>query len=287
MRLKAMMQRNPRIEQTWLEMLKVAADSKEPLVEILERGYYAVVLHPTSTTKGASATEDDFERLEPHIPNLGGTRAVNLNSAPRFGLPHTGDIASWAGPLAAGVLNGGLHALAVVEVEVFKRRLAERLAACGFQVEENEQGLRVEQGQFTEQINLPTSIVRMVLSRSRMSCAARTISTEVQIQCALTTDFFRFFQRRFRAYHPSVLGHYFIASPGKSCVAMGWDYWEIRGKGRREARRVFQDAADELEDLLKALPREEKSIKFRDLCGLIQTEVKHDRRQAEVDNPGR
>ncbi len=281
------MRPDPRIEQTWLAMLKAAENSPEPQVRLLEKGYHAVVLRPSTPPDGQSASKCDYELLTAYIPNLDGTRAVCLNASQRFDLPHIRGIDSWAGPLALGVMSGRVRALAVVEAGIFKRQLAEKLVASGFRVEEGEQCLRVEQGQLTEQINLANSIVRMVLSRSHVSAAARTISSEVKTQFALTADLFRSFQRRFHAYHPSVLGHYFVANPANSCVAMGWDYWEIRGKGRREARSVFEHASDELEDLLKTLPREEKSMEFADICGLIQTEVKHDRRQAEVDNPGR
>lgn len=263
------MQSDPQIEQTWLEMLKAVEGSREPLIRILEKGYYAVVLLTSPSENGVSATQADFERLKPHIPNLDGTRAVYLNSAARFGLPRIESATSWAGPLAAGVENGSVRAFAVVEVDLFKRQLAQKLTAGGCRVEEGEQCLCIERGRFTEQVNLPNSIVRMVLSRSRVSCAIRAVARELQGQFALTTDFFRCFQRRFRGYDPSVLGHYFVANPGESCLVMGWDYWEIRGKGRREASRVFEQASDEMEELLKSLSDEQNSKKFAGVCELF------------------
>ena len=245
------MQHDERIQQTWLEMFEGMGIASEPLVRRLGDGYYAAVLRPVPGSSGAyPVAVSDFERLKPYIPHLEGTRAVPLNGPSSLPGPHSENLASWAGGLAAEVENGNIHALAVVDTEEFKHRFLVATAACGWHVEACDSCLRIDSGGLVEEVNLLNALVRMVYSRGTMATAAQAVIEEIKTRFARNTALFLRFRQRFQQYHPAVFDHYFVAELEMSCVSAGWDYGEICGKTLAESEQVFQQAMDELEGVL-------------------------------------
>jgi hypothetical protein len=245
------MQADKRIQQVWLELFDGMAIASELMVKRLGNGYYAAVLRavPDSTVSRPVAASA-YERLKPYIPHLERTRAVPLNGPSSLPRPHSENLASWAGGLAADIENGKLHALAVVDTEEFKYHFLAAMAECGWQVQARDSCLRIQSGRFVERVNLLNALVCMVHSRGTMATAAQTVIEEIQRRFARNAALFLRFRQRFQPYHPAILDHYFVARPGTACVSAGWDYWEISEKTLAESELEFQQAMDELEGIL-------------------------------------
>jgi hypothetical protein len=263
------MQPDERIQQTWLEMFKGIGVASEPLVRRLGDGYYAAVLRPASGSSGSyPVAVSDFERLKPYIPHLERTRAVNLHGPTGSLAPESESLASWAGGFAAEVECGKIHAVAVVDTEEFKYRFLAAMAVCGWQVEASDPCLRIDNGEFVEQVNLLNALVRMVHSRSTIETAAGVVVEETKTQFARNAELFFQFRQRFQQYRPAVFDHYFVAEMEKSCVSAGWDYWEISEKPLAESELVFQQAMDEMETVLACPANEWLPNLVADGCSL-------------------
>ena len=117
-------------------------------------------------------------------------------------------------------------------------------------MEEAGQDLEVRDGRFKARVNLLRTIVRMVLSRSDMAEAARTVITELVSEFSRVANLYIRFQKRFEMFQPDVVDHYFVAYPDASCVALAWDYWQIAGLQSEQADRVFDEGLKEFERLL-------------------------------------
>lgn len=245
------MKADPRIQKTWLRILRNVRRQGDVQCQKLDEGYYAVALHPAGRPGAASASPaTDFEILRSSIPNLDRTRAVSLNFAHDIEFAHINSLRSWAGQLAAEVETGVCHAFAVVDPKAFGESVAEELRTAGWQVEYSKEDLKVTDGLFVEQVNLLHAIVRMVLSRSGTQEAQHALREEVARDFTLYRRLFDRFVERFQEIKPVILDHYFTASPDASCVAAGWDYWQVSGKAPAEADQVFEQAMKEFRTFL-------------------------------------
>ncbi len=240
-----------KIQEMWRRMLATRNPGRDIQVGKIEEGYYAVV----ASGKVEQAPEmlcgmSDYQLLETRIPHLDRTRAVYLNAGSAYQLSDVEPFEHWAGSLAAQVESGATRAFAVVDMQVFVERV--QVEFVGWSVERAGQNLVVSDGRFKVRLNLLRSVVRMVLSRSSIAEAIRSLHEEVQAQLAFTQGLFRRFERRFENYSPSVLDHYFTAYADLSCVATGWDYWQVAGKTPAEAERIFEGAMREFRAFLEA-----------------------------------
>ena len=222
----------------------------------------------------APHAQADYDALKSLIPHLDRTRAVYLNSGSAYQLSEIESLHEWAGELAQNVEAGAFQAFAVVDLEIFTLRIREEFRAVarsnpsatphgpddwemleragGWKVERTGQDLRVADGRFTQQVNPLRAVVRMVLSRSNMRKAARAVRDETGEQFALHAELFRRFELRFRKFQPAVLDHYFVAYPQASCLAAGWDYWQVSGCAPAEAERTFEQAMEDFGNFLAA-----------------------------------
>lgn len=246
-----------RIQGIWLWLLSKADRAGKVVVEKIEDGYHAVVL----ATEPYAAIDPlgelaEYRALEATIPHLSRTRAVYLNAGSAYQLLEIQSPSAWAGEFAADIESGARHAVAVVDPEAFRARVAKEFEAVGWQVEQAEQDLRVSDGRFTQPVNLLRAIVQMVFARSSMAGASQAARKEIAKQFALDGELFGRFQLRFQEFDPAVFDHYFSASPGASYMTMGWDYWQVVGKTPAEAERIFEQAMEEFETFLKTPPAE-------------------------------
>jgi hypothetical protein len=248
------MQSNPRIQALWLKLLEQELQPSGVAVEKVEDGYFLVVAAGAPGRKGSSSPSADFQALESRIPNLERTRAVYLNSAESYHLSGPERLRDWAGDLAAQVESGARHALAVVEIESLSRRVEAELSACGWAVERTSQELKASDSHFTEPVNLLRQVVRMVLSRADMAECVRVIARELEQEFARDAEFFALFRGQFEGFEPATLGHFFVVHPESSCLALGWDYWQLSGHTPEEAARVFTQGMCGLENLLHTSP---------------------------------
>jgi len=246
-----------RVQETWLRLLGRSDTSQAAGVEKLEEGYYAVVrgaAEPAPSPVACARTA--FSALESLIPNLARTRAVYLNQESAYQLAKTESLREWAGPLAEQVERGVRHAFAVVDPEIFARRVSVGLQASGWKVEHLQHDLQVNGGRFTENANLLRAIVQMVLSRGSFAAAAVALKAELSERFAIDARLFMCFAELFAKYRPAVFERYFTACPECSCVAAGWDYWQVAGHDAHEATEIFEQAMKEFESFL-AMPSED------------------------------
>jgi len=251
------MHADSRVQEIWLRLLGRADASQRASVEKIEEGYFAVVrgaTEPASSPDGCGSP--DFSALDSFIPNLARTRAVCLNPERAYGLAKTESLRDWAGPLAEPVERGVCHAFAVVDPEVLARRVSARLQASGWKVEQLQHDLRVSDGRFSENANLLRAIVQMVLSRGNFAAAGVALQAELRERFAVDAGLFMRFRERFARYRPAVFDHYFTAYPECSCMAAGWDYWEVSGCDAHQATAIFERAMEEFESLL-GMPSED------------------------------
>lgn len=241
-----------RIQELWLRLLGEVRQSGEVAIAKAEEGYHLVVRRlGKGTDAGGEADTGDCQALESRIPDLSRTRAVYLSSGGHYHLEEIGSLRDWAGELAADVESGAVRAFAVVDVEIFAARLAQGLVVSGWMVHRDEQDFTVNDGQVTERINLLRTVVRMVLSRGSTTGAVQSIVSETGARLARHAAFFARFRRRFADYHPKTLGRFFVAYPEESCVAVGWDYWQLADRTAKEAEETFEQGMDEFEECLK------------------------------------
>jgi hypothetical protein len=256
-----------RVQEAWLRLLGRSDASQAAGVEKIEEGYYAVVREATEPAPSPAACgRADFSALESLIPNLARTRAVYLNQESAYRLAKTESLRDWAGPLAEQVERGGRHAFAVVDPETFARRVSVDLQTSGWKVEHLEHDLQVSEGRFTENANLLLAIVQMVLSRGSFAAAAAALKAELSQRFALDAGLFVRFAERFAKYRPAVFDHYFTAYPECSCVAAGWDYWQVSGHDAHEATEIFEQAMKELESFLAMPPEDWLPASAVDCC---------------------
>jgi hypothetical protein len=261
------MQVNSRVQEIWLRLLGAAGSSKTTHGERIEEGYYAVVREAVDPALplGASGPAD-FNGLESFIPNLVCTRAVYLNQGGAYGLAKTGSLCNWAGRLGEQVERGVRQAFAVVDPEVFTRHVCANLQASGWSVEHAQNGLRVSDGRFTENVNPLRAIVQMVLSRGSFAEAAEALKADLSERFVVDAGLFERFAEHFAKYRPVVFDHYFTAYPECSCVAAGWDYWQVSDCGAREATGIFEQAMKEFESFLAIMPENRIPAITADRC---------------------
>jgi len=247
------MKADPGIQQTWSRILGQVSQPGDFLCQKLDEGYYAVAHRlPAWNRMAASGAAADYEILRTLIPHLDRTRAVPLNFRHDF-VPTSADaLKTWAGELATDIDAGDLHAYAVVDTEAFGESVAWELRTAGWQVERAKEELRVADGQFVQPVNLLRVIVEMVIARSGIAEAQRALREKVAGEFTLYRRLFQRFAERFQGHDPAVLDHYFTAYPDASCVAAGWDYWEVSGRTSSNAEQVFTRAMEEFSTFLTA-----------------------------------
>ena len=248
---------NSRVQKIWLRLLGAGNPSQGTRIETVEEGYYAVVHEAIKRTRcHVTCAHEDFRAVKPFIPNLDHTRAVYLNQESNYELAKNERLRDWAGQLGEQVEQGARHAFAIVDVEIFALKISTALAAPGWRVEHAGDNLRVNDGRFTESVNLLRAIVQMVLSRSTYAEAARSLKAELGERFLVAAQLFGRFEARFAQYRPAILGQYFTVCPDGSRLAAGWDYWQISNRDAQDATAILEQAMEEFETLL-ALPQEE------------------------------
>jgi hypothetical protein len=244
-----------RVHQIWLQLLARTNCPDGVGVERIEDGYYLVVVDASRNSSPETISQmADYQALKSLIPHLGRTRSVYLNSSHAYQLAGITSLRDWAGQLAQKVESGACHAFAVIDPEVFQEHVRSQLQASGWTVERAGQSLRVSDRRFHENPNLLRAIVQMVLSRSNMREAALEIRDELALQFGIDARLFGRFKRRFAKYQPAVMDHYFTAYFECSCVAAGWDYWQVSGRTPTEAERTFEQAMQQFETFLAGSP---------------------------------
>jgi hypothetical protein len=247
------MQSDLSIQDLWLRLLAETRRSHGTRVEKIEDGYY-LVGRPAEENRVADSTSasDDYSALGSQIPNLCRTRAVYLNLGAAYDIPDVPNPRAWLGAVAGELESGALHAFAVVNTEIFSRRIAWELLTRGWTMEEIGHDLEVKDGRFKTRLNLLRTIVRMVLSRSNMAEAARSVVSELISEFWRQAEFYVRFQKRFEMFQPDVFDHYFVAYPDASCVALAWDYWQIAGLPSERAERLFNEGLKEFDQFLQS-----------------------------------
>ena len=259
---------NSRVQEIWLRLLGPANSSQIVRVEEIEKGYYAVVREAADPSSGATGRKD----FEAAIPNLACTRSVYLNQGDAYGLASAESLRDWAGPLAGQVERGASSAFAIVDLEAFAREVSASLRAAGWEVEQEQDSLRVNEGRFRENASLLRAIVHMVLTRSTFVEAALTLKAELRERFSVDAQLFSRFAERFAKYQPGVFDHYFTAYPQCSCLAAGWDYWQAAGCGAQEAAEVFEEAMKEFESVLATSSEDWFQVLSPACCELGTTE---------------
>lgn len=243
------------VQEHWLRLLRTGLAPREVQCAKVEEGHFVVVLAVEPGAANSSAA--DYRALESCLGSLDGTRAIYLDGRNAFGLGEHSGLRSWAGDCATEVESGARRALAVVQMETFRERIRDVLAARGWTFAKNGDDLKVRSGRFTELINVSREAVRMVLSRADFAAAARAIGEEMGGRLARDAELFAAFKSRFAGFFPATLDHFYAAYPEESCVAVGWDYWQLAERPAEEAAKVFEEGMKEIELLLQTA-REER-----------------------------
>ena len=249
------MQSVSRVQEHWLRLLRTELAPEEVRCAEVEKGHFVVVLAVEPGAGNGPAA--DYHALESCLGGLDGTRAIYLDRSSGFDLDGNSTLRSWAGDCATEVESGARRALAVIQMEVFRERIREELTARGFAVTNHGEDLKASAGGFSELINVPREAVRMVLSRGDFEAAARSGGEETGRRLARDAEFFAAFKSRFASFLPATLDHFFVAYPEESCVAVGWDYWQLAERPAEEGEKVFEEGMKEIELLLQTAREEE------------------------------
>jgi hypothetical protein len=242
------------VQEHWLPLLRTELAPGEVRCAEVEPGHFVVVLAAQPGAGDSPAA--DYQALESCLGSLEGTRAIYLDSTSGLTLDGNSNLRSWAGNCAAEVESGAKRAFAVVQMEVFRERIRKELMARGWAVTNYGEDLKVSAGGFSELINVPREAVRMVLSRGDFAAAACFIGEETGRRLARDAEFFAAFQSRFERFSPATLDHFFVAYPEASCVAAGWDYWQLAERPAEETEAVFEEGMKEIELLLRTAREE-------------------------------
>jgi hypothetical protein len=242
------------VQEHWLRLLRGKLAPGEIRCAKVEAGHFVVVLAPQPGA--ANSPGADYRALESCLGSLDGTRAIYLDARSGFDLEEKSNLRSWAGDCAAEVESGAKRALGVVQMGAFRERIREELTARGCSVTDYGEDLKASGGGFSELINVPREAVRMVLSRGDFAAAARSIGEETGRRLARDAWFFAVYITRFKDFFPATLDHFFIAYPERSCVAVGWDYWQLAERPAEEAQAVFEEGMKEIELLLQTAREE-------------------------------
>lgn len=257
-----------RVQEHWLRLLRTELAPGEVRCAEVEEGHFVVVLAVEPGAGDSPAA--DYHALESCLGSLDGTRAIYLDGSNGFGLGGNSTLRSWAGDCAAKVESGARRALAVVQMVVFRERIREELTARGYAIANHGENLKASGGGFSELINVPREAVRMVLSRGDFAAAARAIGEETGGRLARDAEFFAAFKSRFAGFFPATLDHFFAAYPEESCVALGWDYWQLAERPAEEAEKVLEEGMKEIELLLQTAREEGLAGLPVDACGRVR-----------------
>ena len=273
------MQVNSRVQEIWLRLLDAADSSPTPRIERVEEGYYAVVREAANRTQCHVACDhEDFRSVKPFIPHLARTRAVYLNQGDAYGLAKIESLRDLGGPARGASRAGHPPCFRDSGHRIFAHEVSASLRASGWKVEHVEDSLRVNDGRFSESINLLRAIVQMVLSRSTFAEAARSLKAQLAGRFLLDAQLFARFEERFAQYRPAIIDRYFTVCPDCSRLAAGWDYWQISSRDAHDATEIFEQAMKEFETLL-AMPQEDwLPALATDCCeqSILNLEVTHD-----------
>jgi hypothetical protein len=237
------------VQEHWVRLLRTELAPGEVRCVKVEPGHFVVVVAAARGTGNTPAA--DYHALESCLGSLDGTRAIYLNSRSGLALDGNSNLRSWAGDCAAEVESGAKRAFAVVQMEIFRERIREELVGQGWAAASYGEDLKASAGGFSELINVPREAVRMVLSRGDFAAAARSIGEKTGRRLAHDGEFFAAFKSRFESFFPATLDHFFVAYPEASCVAVGWDYWQLAERPVEEAEAVFEEGMKEIELLLR------------------------------------
>jgi hypothetical protein len=243
-----------RVQEHWLSLLGTQLAPGDIRCTRLEPGHFVVVL--ASQPAAATNPAGDYRALESCLGSLEGTRAIYLDSGSGLTLGGNSSLRAWAGDCAAGVESGAKRAFAIVDMGAFRERMREELVSQGWAVAHDGDRLKVSAGMFSEQINVPREAVRMVLGRGDFAAAAHSVREEMAGRLARDAKFFAAFRTRFRTSFPATLDHFFLAYPEGSCMAAGWDYWQLAERPEQDAETVFEEGMKEIEILLQTAREE-------------------------------
>jgi hypothetical protein len=111
-------------------------------MERVEEGYYAVVRGAARGPKcHLPGGDSDFRAVKSSIPDLNHTRAVCLNHEGDFRLARTQCLHAWAGQPGEQIESDALHALAIVDTDIFVKEISARLHTARWKVEAETSGL--------------------------------------------------------------------------------------------------------------------------------------------------
>jgi hypothetical protein len=273
------MQVNSQVQEIWLRLLDAVDSSPTTRIETVEEGCYAVAREAVDRTQCHVACDpEDFRSVKPFIPDLARTRAVYLIQKDAYGLAEIESLRDWAGQLGEQVERGTRHAFAIVEAEIFAHEVSASLRASGWKVEHVEDSLRVNDGRFSESVNLLRAIVQMVLSRSTFAQAARSLKAQLAGRFSKDAQLFARFEERFAQYRPTIIDRYFTVCPDCSHFAAGWDFWQISNCDAHDAIETFEQAMKEFETLLDTPQEDWLPTLATDCCeqSILNLEVTHD-----------
>lgn len=220
------------LENKWRSLFEKATVESHAGLVVAEEGYYLLAAPSSSATPVwlREKNETELHFLQSRLPNQEDCVALTLNKQKEYDLLLPHEYHTWAEDYAAKIDSNELRAETVVDLAVFKRRLAELAAKQGLAIwrdQEDEKFVEVICDAFRQPVNLYAEVARMVLSANSMVDQITMLLHNMRDNCCTLFAYFQAFAQIFSGYRVFVGDHHFVVDCGEHQPAPGFNYWAL------------------------------------------------------------
>lgn len=252
------------LENKWQSLFEKATVESHAGLVVAEEGYYLLAAPSSSATPVwlREKNETELHFLQNRLPNQEDCVALTLNKQKEYDLLLPHEYHTWAEDYAAKIDSNELRAETVVDLAVFKRRLAELAAKQGLAIwrdQEDEKFVEVICDAFRQPVNLYAEVAQMVLSASSMADKIESLLHDMREKCRMLHDYFQTFAQIFSGYRVFVGDHYFVVSADEHTLAPGFNYWTLLDDAFKRDQ-VFWEGMLSIKEILLFAEHEQKEV---------------------------
>ncbi|RMF63834.1 MAG: hypothetical protein D6743_10090 [Calditrichaeota bacterium] len=197
-----------------------------------EEGYVLFVVPGSDNAPASEEAVPALASLQRVLLGLKNGLVLNLANQADFQLKVEPDYHQWAGTYAHHIDSRQLRAEALVDVDLFWRKVKARAASRGLVVRRDQpdvQRAEVECHGFRVPFNLYREIACMVFSARHMEDEITEFLARIKAACEMLTHYYLEFAGIFAQHTVFIGDHHFVVSRGDDVRVPGLNYWSLIG----------------------------------------------------------